>query len=137
MVQFVRSGLEASDMTVRITWCDHDADLLRDHAPRACEASVVRRLLALALVLEGNGRAQFAKICGMDRQTLRDWIHRYNAEGIEALSDRPHGGGAPASCLPRRRCGWRTGFARGRIWLKTVSCAGGCAICGIGSWHAS
>ena len=24
----------------------------------------------------------------MDRQTLRDWIHRYNAEGIDGLTDR-------------------------------------------------
>jgi transposase len=31
----------------------------------------------------------------MDRQTLRDWVHRYNAEGIGGLFDRPHGGGAP------------------------------------------
>ena len=31
----------------------------------------------------------------MDRQTLRDWVHRYNAEGVAGLSDR-HGGGAAA-----------------------------------------
>jgi hypothetical protein len=29
----------------------------------------------------------------MDRQTLRDWVHCYNAEGLAGLSDRPHGGG--------------------------------------------
>ena len=28
----------------------------------------------------------------MDRQTLRDWVHRYNAEGIAGLSDPPRGG---------------------------------------------
>ena len=28
----------------------------------------------------------------MDRQALRDWVHRYNAEGAEGLADR-HGGG--------------------------------------------
>ena len=28
----------------------------------------------------------------MDRQTLRDWVHRYNAEGVEGLGNR-HGGG--------------------------------------------
>jgi transposase len=32
----------------------------------------------------------------MDRQTLRDWVIRYNAEGLAGLSDRPHGGGTPA-----------------------------------------
>jgi transposase len=25
----------------------------------------------------------------MDRQTLRDWVHRYNAEGLAGLFDRP------------------------------------------------
>ena len=85
-------------MTVRITRQDHDADSLREHASRISDASVVRRLLALALalVLEGHSRAAAAKTCGMDRQTLRDWFIRYNEQGIDGLSGRPHGGGAPA-----------------------------------------
>ena len=29
---------------------------------------------------------------GMDRQAVRDWVHRYNAEGPEGLRDRPRGG---------------------------------------------
>ena len=33
----------------------------------------------------------------MDRQTLRDWVHRYNAEGLDGLRDRPHPG--PSSRL--------------------------------------
>jgi hypothetical protein len=37
-------------------------------------------MLALALVLEGASRTDAARLCGMDRQTLRDWVHRYNAE---------------------------------------------------------
>src|SRR5271165_2848843 len=81
-------------MTVQITRRDYDANALRDHASRVSEADVVRRLLALALVLEGHNRAQAAKTCGMDRQTLRDWVHRYNEQGIDGLSNRPHGGGA-------------------------------------------
>jgi transposase len=31
----------------------------------------------------------------MDRQTLRDWVHRYNAEGVEGLRDRPRMGRKP------------------------------------------
>jgi len=45
-------------------------------------------MLALALVLEGGSRAEAARAAGMDRQTLRDWVHRYNAEGLAGLSDR-------------------------------------------------
>jgi transposase len=81
-------------MTVRITRLEHDADFLRQHAARVAEAPVARRLLALALVLEEHGRAEAAKSCGMDRQTLRDWVIRYNEQGLAGLSDRPHGGGA-------------------------------------------
>jgi transposase len=51
-------------------------------------------MLAIALLLEGHSREQSARQSGMDRQTLRDWVHRYNAEGIGGLFDRPHGGGA-------------------------------------------
>jgi transposase len=52
-------------------------------------------MLALALVLEGAGRAEAARACGMDRQTRRDWVHRYNAEGLAGLSDRPQPGPKP------------------------------------------
>jgi transposase len=52
-------------------------------------------MLALALVLDGHSRAEAATACGMDRQTLRDWVHRYNAEGLAGLSDR-RAPGAPS-----------------------------------------
>jgi len=81
-------------MTVQITRLDHDADSLRQHAARVTEAGIARRLLALALVLEGHSRAEAARNRGMDRPTLRDWVIRYNEQGIAGLSDRPHGGGA-------------------------------------------
>jgi transposase len=81
-------------MTVQITRLEHDADALRQHAARTSAAPVARRLLALALVLEGYGRADAASSCGMDRQTLRDWVIRYNEHGIAGLSDLPKRGGA-------------------------------------------
>jgi transposase len=52
-------------------------------------------MLASALVLEGCSRAEAARHAGMDRQTLRDWVHRYNAEGVEGLKDRPRPGRPP------------------------------------------
>src|SRR5580658_1109345 len=56
------------------------------------DSASARRMLALALVLEGKSRTEAALSCGMDRQTLRDWVHRYNAEGLAGLTDRPHPG---------------------------------------------
>ena len=59
-------------------------------------------MLAIALVLEGSDRTTAARTCGMDRQTLRDWVHRYNAEGLAGLVDPPLPGGR-RGCSPRRR----------------------------------
>jgi len=44
---------------------------LRGHASKERDGQIVRLLLAIAMVLEG-GRSD------MDRQTLADWVHRYN-----------------------------------------------------------
>lgn len=61
---------------------------LRASAARSREAQAARRMLAIALVLEGVDRKTAAETCGMDRQTLRDWVHRYNAEGLAGLVNR-------------------------------------------------
>lgn len=52
-------------------------------------------MLALALVLDGRTRTEAAESCGMDRQTLRDWVHRYNDQGLAGLSDRKAPGPTP------------------------------------------
>jgi transposase len=82
-------------MAVEITRTELSATELRRAASRTRDAKASRRMLALALVLEGRSRAEAAQSCGMDRQTLRDWVHRYNAEGLAGLSDRPLPGRAP------------------------------------------
>src|SRR5919199_1346289 len=69
---------------VPITRTDLDAAGLRRAAQRSRDAAAARRMLALALVLEGASRTQAAKAAGMERQTLRDWVHRYNARGTGA-----------------------------------------------------
>jgi transposase len=82
-------------MPVTITRQEHDAAALRREAARSRDAAAARRMLALALVREGQSRREAARTCGMDRQTLRDWVHRYNAEGLPGLADRPHCGRTP------------------------------------------
>jgi transposase len=54
-------------------------------AKRAEDADQARRLLSLAAVLDGMSRKAAAEIGAMDRQTLRDWAHRFNAKGPEGL----------------------------------------------------
>jgi transposase len=51
--------------------------------------------MALALILEGRSRSEAAQQSGMERQTLRDWVHRYNAEGVAGLFSRVGAGPAP------------------------------------------
>lgn len=82
-------------MAVAITRTDMSARELRAAAAKTADAKVARRLLALAQVLEGAERKTAAETCGMDRQTLRDWVHRYNAEGLEGLSNRRSPGPPP------------------------------------------
>jgi transposase len=65
---------------------------LRALARRERDGRVSARLLALANALDGMSRDAAARAAGMDRQTLRDWVHRYNAEGVEGLRDRPRPG---------------------------------------------
>lgn len=80
---------------VAITRTELDANGLRRAAGKCDDASAARRMLALALVLEGRSRQEAAQSCGMDRQTLRDWVHRYNCEGLAGLFDRKPKGREP------------------------------------------
>jgi transposase len=80
---------------VAITRNDYTAERLRDSAKHTKDADAARRMLALALVLEGKSRTEAATCCGMDRQILCDWVHRYNAEGIEGLHNRTAPGAKP------------------------------------------
>jgi transposase len=87
-------SIEAA-MTVKITRLELTPGDLRRKAAGTKDARAARRMLAIALLLEGQGREPAARQSAMERQTLRDWVHRYNAEGIAGLFGRPHGGGAP------------------------------------------
>src|ERR1700741_3279322 len=109
---------------------DFGADELRRLAAKVKDAAQARRLLALAAVRDGMNRTEAARIGGMDRQTLRDWAHRFNQHGpnglidikpsgrppklsdeqkevlkqlVEAGPDRPKDGGARVRCVDLKR----------------------------------
>ena len=69
-----------------------DPTELRRLARRERDGRVSARLLALANALEGLPREEAARLAGMTGQTLGDWVHRYNAEGVAGLRDRPRAG---------------------------------------------
>jgi transposase len=80
---------------VQITRVDHTASQLRAIAARSEDGGQARRLLAIALVLEGSTRSDAARQTGMDRQTLRDWVHRFNESGVAGLISRKPPGPKP------------------------------------------
>jgi transposase len=73
-----------NDIAIKPT---HSLLELRRLAARVKDAKQSRRLLSIAAVLDGMSRAEAARVGGMDRQTLRDWVHRFNAQGPEGLKD--------------------------------------------------
>ena len=74
---------------------DFSASELRRLAATTKNANQSRRLLSLAAILDGMNRTEAARIGGMDRQTLRDWVHRFNECGPDGLKDTCSKGHTP------------------------------------------
>ena len=106
---------------------DFTAGEVRQFAKRARDAAQARRLLAIAAVLDGVSREDAAKIGGMDRQTLRDRVIRFNEQGPDGLINIPSPGVPPKLGKKHRSFLVRL-VEEGRSQRCTVWCAGGRAI---------
>ena len=71
---------------------DFDGEKLRSLARQSKDPRQVRRLLGLAAIYDGMSRRQAARVGGMDRQTLCDWVHRFNEAGPDGLANRSGSG---------------------------------------------
>ena len=87
-------GIRAMAAAVKIR-TEFSAAELRRLAAASKHANQSRRLLSIAAVVDGMRRADAARIGGMDRQTLRDWVHRFNERGPEGLKDSWSKGNPP------------------------------------------
>ena len=67
---------------------DYSGDELRRLASAAIDGDQVRRLMALAAIYDGKNRTQAVAIGLMDRQTLRDWVIRFNKEGARGFGQQ-------------------------------------------------
>lgn len=74
---------------------DYTSKELRALAKRSRDADQARRFLSIAAVMDGASRTEAAKIGGMDRQTLRDWVHRFNEDGPDGLINHTARGPTP------------------------------------------
>ena len=102
---------------------DYSAEELRALARRSKDVNQSRRLLSLAAVRDGMDRGEAAKIGGMDRQTLRDWVHRFNAAGPDGLFDNWTDGPTPR-LSPEQLDELAKSSRSVRIGERTASCAG-------------
>jgi Winged helix-turn helix len=106
---------------------DFSAEELGALAKRSKDVHQSRRLLSLAAVRDGMERGEAAKIGGMDRQTLRDWVHRFNASGPDGLLNNWTSGPtprlSPGSVGRDRRA--RRGRSRPRSRWRGALAAGG------------
>ena len=74
---------------------DFDVAALRLLALRTRDADQGRRLLALAAIYDGGSRGDAARIGSVGRQTVRDWVLRFNAAGPDGLVDGKASGQTP------------------------------------------
>src|ERR1700722_16199790 len=116
-------------MTVAITWLAMSAAELRGLAAQTQDAKAARRMLAIGLVLEGWSREAAAEACAMDRQPLRDWVHRYNELGPEGLFALPRRNGPLPRLTAEQQAKWWNGSSRVRTLSGTVWFAGAVSIC--------
>ena len=82
--------------SIEVTRQEHTPSDLRRLAGKTEDGGQVRRLLGVALVLEGRARGEAASASGMDRQILCDWVHRYNAAGVAGLATGTRPGRPPS-----------------------------------------
>jgi transposase len=64
---------------------------LRRLAKKEPRRRTMQRMLALANAMDGMSRTEAARAAGIERQSLRDAILRFNVEGLAGLIDRPYG----------------------------------------------
>jgi transposase len=94
VIPSVIDSMEGGMLALRIRR-DRTPTMLRKQAKAASDTRVARRILAIANALEGMSREEAARLAGMDRQTLRDWVLRYNEHGLCGLADLARDGRPP------------------------------------------
>jgi transposase len=62
---------------------------------RTAPARRVERARIIAYASRGEGAPAIAERLRLDAYTVRGWIHRFNAEGLAGLEDRPRAGRPP------------------------------------------
>ena len=105
---------------------DFDGRGLRRLARLSGHANQVRRLLALAVIYDGGARHEAARV-GVDLQTVRDWVLRFNAQGPDGLLDGKAPGPRPV-LGPEHKRALAEVIEQARSRHRMAWCAGGSSI---------
>ena len=116
-------GMEETTMCAVTIRDEVSPQELRRRARQESDGRVAARLFAIANALEGMDRASAARLAGIDRQTLRDWVHRYNEAGIAGLGNRRRRGRSPKLVLVCLGLVWRRRGLQGRLRRRTKQSA--------------
>ena len=114
---------------IAITRTDLTAGELRAAAARSRDAQAARRMLAVALVLEGVDRKTAAETCGMDRQTLQGLGAPLQRGGARRAREPPGRIRGRIGSTPRRWPNWCRGWRPAPTRRRTGWCAGGGRTC--------
>ena len=78
---------------IEVDQSDHTPETLESMSHECKDDNLGRRLRAIAMILRGVSRGEVGHAHGVDRQTVRDWVIRFNEFGPDGLRDQPRGGG--------------------------------------------
>jgi transposase len=81
-------------LKVQLEKWQQTAQDLREVALQAQHPRTRERLLALYEIAQGQSATQVALRSNRNPQTVMEWVHRYNTNGLEALTYQ-HSGGHP------------------------------------------
>jgi transposase len=70
-------------------------EMLREEALKAEHPRTRERLMALYEICGGKNATQIGKNTGRNPQTIMEWVHRYNEQGLEAIKYQRTGGRLP------------------------------------------
>ena len=74
---------------------NHTQEFLREEALRAGHPRTRERLMALSEISQGKSATKVGKQTKRNPQTVMEWVHRYNQEGLAALNYQRSGGRNP------------------------------------------
>jgi len=80
------------DPTLFLTHSEANREHLLAFARKVPGAYIGMKIAALLLILEGQRPGWTSEVLGLTRQSLNQWMHKVNKEGLEALKTKPRTG---------------------------------------------